>query len=543
MRYENFGQPLDSLQTSVFTGLFNVNPVTLQGPFNQPNKAGHDNNNFAPTVGLAYSPSFEHGLLGSLIGNKKTVLRMGYQIGYDSFFNNIASNAQTSAPNVVATTVSSTVATATPRGLGNVSGLLPTTPRPVLPQDNQTLVINHLVNPYYQKWSVGIQRELPWSILVDASYVGNKGTKLYANEDLNPSVPAIANAILPGIQRSAPPANFPVCAVGAILTAANATAQFPAGSTCPLTGRLDNIQGSRLIRTNGGSSIYHAGQLLVSRRFTKGFALSGAYTYSKVIDNASEVFGVADTNLPQQAAFPSIFGGQAAERAVSFFDRTHRASFTYVYQLPWYKEQKGAFGHLLGGWEVSGVTTFESGVPLTVVNGADSDQFGGNLDRPTFNPAGQAGVRAVPSVATAANNPCTVTVGVTFYTNPDAGGACIDRNTAMYIGNLAGSGIRGNLGRNTLRTPGTNNFNVNILKRINITEGTHLEFRTEFYNIFNHPQYGLGSVSPFSGFDTGVSASVIGSTGNTPTLPGRFLHPEFAEAGGRVIRYQLKFSF
>ena len=114
--------------------------------------------------------------------------------------------------------------------------------------------------------------------------------------------------------------------------------------------------------------------------------------------------------------------------------------------------------------------------------------------------------------------------------------ALVLTGTAMAR-NLAGSAIRGNLGRNTLRTRGINNFNVNLLKRINITEGTHLEFRTEFYNVFNHPQYGLGSVSPFSPGDTGVSASVIGSTA------GRFLHPEFADGGGRVIRYQLKFTF
>ncbi len=98
-----------------------------------------------------------------------------------------------------------------------------------------------------------------------------------------------------------------------------------------------------------------------------------AYTYSKLIDNASEVFGVGATNLPQQAAFPSIFGGQAADRAVSFFDRTHRASITYVYALPWMKEQRGFVGRMAGGWEISGVTTWESGVPLTVVNGQDAD--------------------------------------------------------------------------------------------------------------------------------------------------------------------------
>ena len=205
-----------------------------------------------------------------------------------------------------------------------------------------------------------------------------------------------------------------------------------------------------MIRTNGGSSSYHSAQLLVTRRFVNGFSLTGAYTWSKLIDNASEVFGVADTNLPQQSSFPSIFGGQAIERAVSLFDRPHRFSLTYVYAIPFMKEQRGFVGHLLGGFEISGVTTFESGVPLTVINGQDADSIGGNLDRPDFNPNGQTGVRAVPALATATVNPCGVAVGSVFYTNPDAGSACINPASAQYIGILAGTGRRGNLGRNTL---------------------------------------------------------------------------------------------
>ncbi len=430
------------------------------------------------------------------------------------------------------------VAGTAPRGLANLTGSLPTTPRPLSPLDSQTLVIKNLVNPYYQKWSLGIQRALPWDLVLDVSYVGTKGTRLFLNEDLNPSVPATANAFLPGIQRITPAGfGFPTtCTVGGTVTAAQATTRYPAGSACPLSGRFDNLQGSRLIRTNGGSSIYHSGQLLLTRRFSKGLTATMAYTYSRLIDNASEVFGVGSTNLPQQSAFPSIFGGQAADRAVSFFDRTHRASITYVYALPWMKEQRGFAGRLAGGWEISGVTTWESGVPLTVVNGQDADGVGGNNDRPQFNTFGHPGVRAVPAVATATSNPCAVPVGATYYTNPEAGSACIDRTFAQYIGVLAGTGL-GNLGRNTLRTRGTNNWNMNILKRIAITETKRLEFRTEFYNIFNHPQYGQGSVSPFSPGNTGVSASVITSTA------GRFLHPEFADGGGRVIRYQIKFLF
>lgn len=525
LRYENFGNAINTLQTAVFTGLFNVNPVTLTGPFSQPNEAQDDKNNFAPTFGLAYAPSFQNGLLGTIFGDRQMVIRMGYQMGYDSFFNNIASNAATSSPNVVATAIPSVVNAGAPRGLANVTGALPTTPRPLSPLDSQTLVVANLVNPYYQRWSFGFQRELPGNMVVDASYVGSKGTKLYINEDMNPSVPAVAGPFHPGIQRITP-AGF-----------TGSTTCTPNTAGCLISGRLDNLQGSRLIRTNGGSSNYHSAQLLVSRRFTNGFALTSAYTWSKLIDNGSEVFGVADTNLPQQSSFPSIFGGQAAERAVSFFDRTHRFSLTYVYELPFYREQRGFVGHLLGGFQISGVTTFETGVPLTVINGQDADSIGGNLDRPDFNPNGQTGVRAVPAIATAATNPCGVAVGSTFYTNPDAGNACINPANAQYIGLLAGTGRRGSLGRNTLRTPGQNNWNVNLLKRVNVGEAKFFEMRAEFYNVFNHPQYGTASVSPFSPASTGVPANVFTSAA------GQFLHPEFSDGGGRVIRYQLKFSF
>jgi outer membrane receptor protein involved in Fe transport len=499
VRYENFGLPINSIRTSAFTGLFNIDPTTFDGPYNKPNTVKGDNNNWAPTLGIAWAPSHKEGILGRLLGDKRTVLRAGYQIGYDSFFNNIASNAATSSPNVVATLVTSTVATATPRGLPNLSASFPVTPKPLTPLDSQTLVVAGLVNPYYQRWSFGIQRELQGNWILDASYVGSKGNSLFINEDLNPVVPAA--------QRVIPVTNPPI----------------PAAR---LSTRLDALQGSRLIRTNGGNSIYHSGQLNATRRFSNGFTLTAAYTYSKLIDNGSEVFGVAQTNLPQQSAVPSIFGGQRAERAVSFFDRTHRASFTYVYDLPFMRDQHGLLGRVAGGWQISGVTTFETGVPLTVVNGQDADGVGGNLDRPDFNPAGQKGVRAVPN----AGSP-------TGFVNPDANNAPIDPKTAEFIGIAANTGRTGNLGRNTLRTPGINNFNVNFLKRVSINEGVKMEFRTEFFNFFNHAQLGTPSASAFSPAQQGISASVIGSS------PGAFLNPTFADGGGRVVRFMLKFAF
>jgi outer membrane receptor protein involved in Fe transport len=528
LRYEYFGTPFNTLRTPAFTGLFNVNPVTLTGPFSEPNQVQKDKNNYAPSIGIAYSPSFTGGMLGRVFGERKTVLRAGYQIGYDSFFNNIASNAAVSSPNIISTTFTSVATSANPRGAANFINQIPTTAAALTPLSAQTLVAPDLVNPYYQRFSAGLQRELPYNLIVDVSYVGSKGTKLYINEDTNPLVrPEL---------RITPP-----------------------GFTGPTQGRLDNMQGARTVRTNGGSSIYHSGQLEVRRRFADNLTLTGAYTFSKLISNADEVFNSLGGGIANSATFqtPAILGGDRLDRAVSLFDRPHRASFTYVYEIPFFREQRGVLGHILGGFQISGVTTFESGVPFTISNGVDADGINGSGgDRPNFNPNGQVGVRAVPVVAPATlpNGSPNPNFGrITGYINPDANNAPIDPNTAQFIANptfIAGnpfeSGIPrvGTLGRNTQRTPGTNNFNVNIMKRINISESTRIEFRTEFYNIFNHPQYGTGSVSPFSppGNPQGANFIAANTTGSTG---GLFLRPNTAlsDGGGRVIRYQLKLIF
>ncbi|MBC8165512.1 MAG: TonB-dependent receptor, partial [Bryobacteraceae bacterium] len=353
LRYEDFGTAANSLLKSSWSGLFNVDPITFDGPYRQPSGVKRDLNNFAPMIGIAYAPSSESGPLAWIFGQKKGVFRAGYGMGYDSFFNNIASNAQTSVPNTIATaTPPSVVSTALPRGTPNLSSTLPTQSREPRPADAQTLVPGDLVNPYYQRWSAGIQRELPGELLLDVSYVGSKGTKLFLNEQLNPAVPASMQ----------------------IFPAGTTAASFPAAR---LTGRLDALQGSRNIRTNGGDSNYHSFQTLVTRRFSGGLFATAAYTWSKLIDNGSDVFAVAALNQAQNPVVPAFLGGLQRDRSVSFLDRTHRATFTYVYALPWMKAQQGLAGRVLGGWEVSGVTSLESGPPLNITNGVDADGIDG----------------------------------------------------------------------------------------------------------------------------------------------------------------------
>jgi hypothetical protein len=538
LRYEYFGTPFNGLRTPAFTGLFNIDPATRSGPYSLPNKVQSDRNNFSPNIGLAWSPQHVSGPLSFLFGEHRTVLRAGYYIGYDSFFNNIASNAATSSPNIISTTITSTPSGTATRGTPSFFSAIPTTAATVTPLSSQTLIAPNLVNPYYQRWSLGLQRELGKRIVLDISYLGSKGTKLYINEDFNPTAP-------PEL-RFGTPANYPNCTAGSSVTAAQATAAFPAGTLCPLSGRFDNLQGGRLIRTNGGSSIYHAGQVEVSRHLATDMLVTASYTFSRLISNADEVFNSLSAGIAnaQSAQTPQIFGGDRAERALSVWDRTHRGVFTYVYELPLMRDQRGLLGHVAGGWEVSGVTTFESGVPFTVANGLDADGIGGSaVDRPNVNPAGRRGVRA---------RPLTDSQGfITGYVNPDDNNAPIDPSTAYFIGNptytpgLAGSVRRvGTLGRNTERTPGTNNFNVNLLKRTRIAESKSVEFRTEFYNVFNHPQYGIGSVSPFAPNGNPTNSNFIPASVNTSTA-GLFLKANTlnSDGGGRVIRFQLKILF
>jgi hypothetical protein len=506
IRYEYFGLPMNVTLNPVFTGLFNVDPVTGDSALFRPSKVLADKNNFGPTVGLAYSPAVDSGFLKSILGNRKSVFRMGYAMGYDSYFNNITSNIVAGSPASVSGSTTSAPTAATPRGVAGLSRFIPTVAPPVNATLSQTSVYRDLRNPYYQRWSAGIQRELPSGMLLDVAYVGTQGTRLFASEDGNPLVTADLRAPIP----------------------ANTSA-----SVARMPTRLDQLQGSRLIRTNGGSSIYHSAQVELKRRFANGFTMTAAYTFSKVIDNGSEIFSYGNTATTQNASVPALYGGLQIDRSVGSFDRPQRFVFTYLYELPFFKSQNGLLGHLAGGWQLAGVTTFESGNPYTVANGADADGLGGSgFDRPNFNPSGRAGVRAVPSQTSP-----------TGYINPDANNAPINPAEARYIAVIGNTGLvrtaPGNLGRNTERSPGLKNWDVNIAKTVKLTEQFKLEFRTEFFNIWNTPMYGKVSVSPFS--PSQGSQTVAANT--TSSGAGLFLNESVMDGGGRVIRYQLRLRF
>ncbi|MBX5477856.1 MAG: TonB-dependent receptor [Pyrinomonas methylaliphatogenes] len=468
LRYENFGQPANSaFKYPAFAGF---DPAR----FLIPNKVEVDNNNFGPVVGFAYSPGFDSGILGHLLRKDRSVIRGGYQVSYDTFFNNMLSNIAADSPNNTSTT---TTAPSSGRGLANFyPGALPATPRTPTPLDSQTSVFNPKIrNPYTQRWSLGVQRQLPLDLVMDLSYVGSAGRKLFVTEDLNPVVnPATGARLYPNL-------------------------------------------GIRRYRSSGANSDYHAMQLRVDRRFARGFQVNASYTWSKLIDQISEIFATGQTNSAL-ASVPAFQGGLKLDRAVSDYHRAHRLTISYIWEIP--GPTRGFLGQVLGGWQITGITVFQSGAPFTIVNGLDRNGDGiTTSDRPDVgNPNAPHNTRA-QVVATS--------VCATGLRNPDTG-QCVTRNDVYVIQVPAGSGFPGaaTLGRNTERSKPVENFDMSFFKIFRLRENIKLEYRLETFNIFNHPQF------------TGVPSNDV-----TSTQAGSFLNYNLIDGGGRTMRMGLKLIF
>lgn len=473
-RYEDFGQPAN--EAFKFPAFAGFDPAK----FLVPNKVNTDKNNFGPIVGFAYSPYVSDGPFGWLLGEGKSVIRGGYQVSYDTWFNNLLSNIAADSPNNTATT---TTGAAAARGTATFfPGAIPSTPRAPAPTDSQTSVFNPDVrNPYTQRWSLGIQRELPMGFLIEASYVGSIGRKLFITEDLNP-----------------------------IVNPSTGARRFPA-------------LGIRRYRSSGANSDYHSGQLRLDKRLSHGLLLGASYTWSKNMDQISEVFATGQTNS-SLASVPSFLGGLRLDRSVSDYDRAHRFVTNFVWDLPFLNGNNNWAGKLLGGWQVNGIVTFQSGAPFTIVNGLDRNGDGvATADRPNLgNPnaphTSRAVVVPVGTCATGLRNPDTLT--------------CVSAGDVYVIQVPTATGTSliqpggATLGRNTERSNPVQNFDFSLFKLFRFGENLKVEYRIETFNAFNHPQ------------QTGLPGLDV-----TNTTTGRFLNYDFVTGGRRTARMGIKIVF
>jgi len=439
-----------------------------------------DKNNFAPRVGLAYTPR----LWSRFFGHDKTVIRAGYGIFYDQLFTNILDNTATSSPNAVQDTINA----GNGRGVANASAVLAGFSSVPSPTGSVSTIASNLRNPLTHQWNLDIQRELPGNFILTAAYVGTRGERLFVNQDFNPG-----------------------------------NGQFDANGNVI---RVNPNLGPILVRTNGGDSIYHAGQLTLDRKFSHGLLLRGAYTYSKFIDDTSEVFVTSGLSSFAQNVF-----NQGADRGLSAYDRRHRMVLTYVWDVPFVRGSSNRFSSALQAitrdWQTSGIFTWSTGAPETFNDGFDAngDGHGGN-DRPNLgNPAAPLTAIGIDGTQLGLTN----TPGTFFGPNPQD---CLNRAPTCVAGPassfhflIPASGL-GNIGRNTFISPGFQTYNLTVQRAFRIpvhdSQRQHLLVRGEFLNAFNHPNLGIPSLN---------------LTG------GNFLNEAGTINGGREIRILLRYSF
>jgi len=481
LRYEYSGTPFNSLPFPA------VNEKTaLTDPITKPVQEQPYRTAFGPRFGIAYTPHFWTGLFGE----DKTVFRAGFGTFYDSIFANITDNTAGSTPNVTGGTfIDATPKGAAGRGTANPAGQLAGLTPTLRPTDAVSTSLSNLMNPKTYQWNANIERELPGGFLATVAYVGTRGEHLFLNEELNPGVNDV---------------------------------------------RLNPNRGPILARSNHGDSIYHGLQLDVNRRFRHGLLIRGAYTFSKSIDDGSEVFVTTGGSTRVQQAFN--FRG---DRGPSAFDRRQRAVFTWVYDFPYPHGDAGAMkvlSYATRGWQISGTAAFETGAPDTLVFlGADQ-----NGDLSAANDRPSLGNPAVPINYTncfAASATCNSGVG--FSTD----GVHFTDFNSSFDPNFEGKstdfrylfiqGKNGNIGRNTFYNPGRQDWTLSLQREINVYERHTLQLRLEAFNPFNHANFGGG---------TGLDGTTVFPI-STNLLDPNFLNAAPSREGGRSLRAWVKYSF
>jgi hypothetical protein len=495
-------------------------------------------NNWAPRVGFAYSPGSS--------GN--TSIRAGFGLAWDTLYDNIGGLAvppQIGATENVIPLIPNFLANGgLPAGHGN--GITILDKADALAQVSNWIPPK-VQDPYSINWNFGIQHSFAKNYTAEVNYVGTRGIHLNFQDII-------------GLQASVTPTNFlptyvqapSQATLDALPLALNADA-----IGFPIVGTRDSFNSTYsnagfgcfgALQANGtfappctpfmtafvpdGWSTYHGLQTGLIRRFSNGLTFQAAYTWSHAIDNSTADFHTSDIT-PRR---PQDFSTFSSEKANSALDRAQRFTLAMVYDLPFFKSGNWLKKNVVGNWTFSPVYTYETGEWVTVQAQRDAnlnvDSAG---DRAILNPSGVKGTGTDVTALTAASGPNTGLVVAYLANDPNA----------QYI--RTGLGGLSNLGRNTLQSPGTNNFDLGIYKDLNITERMKFRLGAQFGNIINHPQYIPGS-NP--GFGLGVNDvngfTSVGTSYKSFITPGKatFNDPKSVFASNaRTIALTAKFSF
>ena len=445
--------------------------------------------NPAPRVGFAWDP----------FGKGKLAIRAAYGLFFELTNGNEGNteSLEGSAPLVLNSTQVNI------NGYGNIGGSSGVASYPPL---SPTSIPTQVRWPYMQQWHFDVQSELMRDTVATVSYVGTKGTHLTLQRDINQlyATPSSQNPYGPH-----QPITGADCGSGLVNgTAPSGQALINFNVACGADAnpyRGYHGFGSIISLENQANSSYNG--LQFSLRRTAGRAqFSVAYTYSHSLDDSSDRYDgnfLNSYNLKQT-------------HASSNFDQRHLLNVSGIYDLPIF-QSPGLLHTLLGGWQISGLMTFQTGTPFSVVNGSYGPGVGNGAGTSSY-----VDIVGDPNAAPSSREVLGI-VGPLLY-NP----AAFAQPRGLTFGNS---------GRNILRNPSRTNFDMGLFKRFAISEQRAVEFRAEGFNVFNHTQ--------FSGVNN--SASCYGgannSAGDASCLAGvGFLHPNGAH-NPRILQLGMKFLF
>jgi hypothetical protein len=412
---------------------------------------------FAPRLGFSYRFT------------DKTVVRGGYGIFYlpnDVVF---ATAPNISPVNTLATPWVSTIdGSVTPVDrLGNPfpNGILQPPGRSsnyqnILLGQSFTLPLESQPYGYNQQFNLNLQHELGDGMLVEIAYAGSKGTHLPSNQQIN-QLPEEFLSLGTQLQQQVPNPFFGIITAGPLAARTVARGQ--------LLRPFPQFNGVTQASISNRDSIYHSMQLKVERRFRNGGSILGAYTWAKLISNTDTLTGWLEASGPAGVQNNNRL---SLERSLASFDVPHRLVVSYVLDLPigkgrrLFNDVSGAADKLLSGWGVNGVYTAQSGFPLRFGTASNlTNSFGGG-SRPNV----VAGCEA--NLSGSAQSRLNRWFNTTCFAQP----AAFTFGTASRVDPK-------------LRSHGINNIDFALFKRTMLTERVGLEFRSEFFNLFNRVQF------------------------------------------------------
>ena len=430
------------------------------------------NRDFAPRIGLAYSPSASgDGLLAKLLGGSgNTSIRASYGMFYTAIEALTVAVMSANAPYGTTYTSPAPPLFATPfvtaangQNLGQyfpvtLASLNSSASHPDANIDwSQFEPITGLPNystsnriPYTEEYMLSLERGLGPNTVLSVSYVGTQGHRLLVLEEANPGDPSLCLYL--SNPANLAPGQVPCSPFGEDSAYMASTGQVYSGTRGPLGSNF----GSNAKQVTIGNSNYNALQITL-RHTSKRLTVLGGYTYSKSLDQSS--------NLGEEVnpINPSL------SKALSAFDVKHNFVVSYSVQIP-FEHVFRAKNRWTEGWEVSGITRFSTGLPVTLVNYGDNSLLGAEpngvnnfgVDEPDYNGG-----------------------ALNFNHNPRNGRHYF--NTSQFSQNALGT--PGTASRRFFYGPGMNNFDMALLKNVRLTEAKSLQFRVEGFNVFNHAQF------------------------------------------------------